>query len=263
MVEPVVSAVSLPPLQRTQEPALSGVEGTGHPNFRFGKVSQTLERACHPPDATNNYMMIAPVTDYNSAGQLKHFTYGNGVVADFGYNDHFETTSIRYSKTGSADLLNLVYNYGTQNDGEISTITDNLDATHSTSYTYDAWARLSTAQAGPNATPTWKYSYDYDRFGNRKNQNLLAGTTGYNTQLTIDPATNRITGTGNTYDAAGNMTGDSTHVYAFDAENGQTREGVWSAEPANCRQKTVPLVRGCMKPLRQTRWSGKVGKMHR
>jgi len=36
----------------------------------------------------------------------------NGVVADFGYNDHFETTSIRYSKAGSADLLNLAYNYG-------------------------------------------------------------------------------------------------------------------------------------------------------
>ena len=34
---PIVSAASLPPLQKTQEPALSGVEGTGHPRFRFEK----------------------------------------------------------------------------------------------------------------------------------------------------------------------------------------------------------------------------------
>jgi hypothetical protein len=71
---------------------------------------------------------------------------------DFGYNDHFETTSIRYSilcsKTGSADLPNLACNYGAQNDVEIATITDNLDPTRSTSYTCDAWSRLSTAQAG-------------------------------------------------------------------------------------------------------------------
>jgi len=84
-------------------------------------------------------------------------------------------------------------------------------------YTYDAWSRLDTAQAGPNATPTWKYSYNYDRFGNRRNQNLIAGAQGYQSLLNIDPNTNRITGSA--YDAAGNMTGDGNHTYAFDAEN--------------------------------------------
>ena len=33
----MVQAVSYPPLPKTQEPALSGVEGTGHPQFRNGK----------------------------------------------------------------------------------------------------------------------------------------------------------------------------------------------------------------------------------
>ena len=203
----------------------------------------TIGRLQTIADATNNYLTVTPLTDYNSAGQLKHFAYGNGVVADFGYNDHFETTSIRYSKTGSADLLNLTYGYGTQNNGEIATITDNLVSANSTSYTYDAWSRLSTAQAGPNTSPTWKYSYDYDRFGNRKNQNLLAGTTGYNTQLTIDPGTNHITGTGNTYDAAGNMTGDGTHTYTFDAENRITKidttTATYSYDGTNLRAKKV------------------------
>jgi RHS repeat-associated protein len=197
-------------------------------------------------DATNNYMTLTPTTDYTSAGQLKHFAYGNGVVADFGYNDHFEATSIRYWKNGSADLLNLVYSYGTQNNGEIATITDNLDPTRSMTYTYDAWSRLDTAQAGPSATPTWKYSYNYDRFGNRKNQNLIAGTSGYQTLLTIDPNTNHITGTGNVYDAAGNMTGDGNHAYAFDGENRittvdatATTTAAYTYDRANQRVKKV------------------------
>jgi len=99
------------------------------------------------------------------------------------------------------------------------------------------------AQAGPNATPTWKYSYDYDRFGNRPNQNLLAGTAGYNTQLTIDPNTNRISGTGNTYDASGNMTGDASHAYAFDAENRiktvDATAATYSYDAMNLRAKKV------------------------
>jgi RHS repeat-associated protein len=170
-------------------------------------------------DASNNYMTITAATDYNAAGQLKHFTYGNGVTADFGYNDHLQVASIRYWKTGSLDLLNLSYNYGSQNNGEIATITDNQDASHTMSYKYDPWSRLDTAQAGPDATPTWKYSYVYDRFGNRKQQNPIAGGSAYLSVLTIDPNTNRITDAGNTYDAAGNMTNDHVHAYAFDAEN--------------------------------------------
>jgi hypothetical protein len=37
----IVSAASYPPLQKTQEPALSVVEGTGHPQFRNGKEKTT------------------------------------------------------------------------------------------------------------------------------------------------------------------------------------------------------------------------------
>jgi hypothetical protein len=38
--QPMVSAASYPPLQKTQEPALSVVEGTGHPQLRNGKKRQ-------------------------------------------------------------------------------------------------------------------------------------------------------------------------------------------------------------------------------
>ena len=48
----------------------------------------------------------------------------------------------------------------------------------------------------------------YDRYGNRS-QHLLGGTISTTApQLTIDPATNRITTTGYGYDASGNLQAD-------------------------------------------------------
>lgn len=170
-------------------------------------------------DAANNYMTIAPNTDYNAAGQLTHFVYGNGVNANFGFNDHLQVTSISYTKTGGPDFLNLTYSYTTTanpgNNGQIASIT-NTDPTKSETFTYDAWGRLSAAQAGSSGA-TWGYTYNYDRFGNRRAQNPVG--TGTQVLLTIDQATNRIIDVGNSYDFNGNMTADTVHNYTYDAEN--------------------------------------------
>lgn len=61
------------------------------------------------------------------------------------------------------------------------------------------------------------FSYVYDRFGNRWQQNLTAGS-GPNPSYSFD-ANNRITGSSMTYDAAGNVTNDGNHSYTYDAEN--------------------------------------------
>ncbi len=93
--------------------------------------------------AGTNYLSQAA---YNAAGETLGFTYGNGVQASFGYNTRLQLATLRYY-TGSGDLLNLSYGYalGTANNGQIQGITDNLDATKSLSYTYDALARLQYA----------------------------------------------------------------------------------------------------------------------
>ncbi|MFZ3213424.1 MAG: RHS repeat-associated core domain-containing protein [Terriglobales bacterium] len=115
--------------------------------------------------------------------------------------------------------MNLSYGYalGTANNGQIQSITDNLDATKTLSYTYDALSRLQYATAGPTGSPTWKLGFVYDRYGNRTNENLLAGT-GPSGMWTPDPTTNRLPAPYG-YDAAGNMTNDSFNTYAFDAVN--------------------------------------------
>ncbi len=127
--------------------------------------------------------------------------------------------SLTYSKPGQT-LFSLSYGYVQNggNNGQITSITDNLDATRSMTYSYDPLGRLKVAFAGPEANPTWKLDWDYDRYGNRPNQNVRAGSPP-GPQLTIDPATNRVTGTGYSYDADGNMTADGLNSLAYDAEN--------------------------------------------
>jgi YD repeat-containing protein len=80
-------------------------------------------------------------------------------------------------------------------------------------YTYDAFDRLasSSQNSGTNA-----FSYVYDRFGNRWQQNVTAGS-GPISRLGFD-ANNHIV-SGASYDAAGNVTGDGTFTYAYDAES--------------------------------------------
>jgi len=77
---------------------------------------------------------------------------------------------------GAQDLLNLAYDYGTQNNGQIRKITYNTspgveEPTKTQNYEYDAWARLKKAYTTDLAQAgTWRLEWDYDRFGNRRNQ---------------------------------------------------------------------------------------------
>src|SRR5205807_2537978 len=60
---------------------------------------------------------------------------------------------------------------------------------------------------------------NYDRYGNMA---CAAGSNYCNTTITFDPATNHITTSGYSYDAAGNLlqdgTGTGTHSFQWDAE---------------------------------------------
>jgi RHS repeat-associated protein len=78
-------------------------------------------------------------------------------------------------------------------------------------YSYDDFGRLSTSGKSGQG-----FNYKYDRFSNRWQQNLTAGS-GPAPQYSFD-ANNRIIGSGITYDAAGNIMNDGFHSYSYDAE---------------------------------------------
>ena len=94
-------------------------------------------------------------------------------------------------------------------------------------YTYDELNRLKTATETNNSTQTWKQTFTFDRYGNRRfvEANTTMPTSFSNQALTnptISTSNNRLTSTGWTHDSAGNTTGDPDgRSFIYDAENKQ------------------------------------------
>jgi len=79
---------------------------------------------------------------------------------------------------------------------------------------YDEFNRLNARTVTQGTVQN--YTYGYDLYGNRVSQTPLQG--GYSFNPTINPVNNQITTSGYVYDPAGNMTNDTVHSYAYDAE---------------------------------------------
>jgi YD repeat-containing protein len=144
------------------------------------------------------------------------------VTASFGYSaDRLQLTSLAYAK-GTSTLFSLSYGYGAagSDNGQIQTVTDNVDAGRSVSYVYDNLARLASAvTSGDSNYPQWGLAFSYDRYGNRYAQTVTAGSAPSNS-VTIDQTTKRISQSPYTYDADGNMTNDGLNdSMVYDAEN--------------------------------------------
>ena len=88
------------------------------------------------------------------------------------------------------------------------------DSTRTAAYTYDQVNRLATAQT-PSAA-TWGDSYVYDAWGNLLQKNVIKGTA-ESMALTVNNK-NQVTTPAFTYDAAGNVTSDTSVSMAYDAE---------------------------------------------
>jgi RHS repeat-associated protein len=110
-------------------------------------------------------------------------------------------------------------------NGDVLTANDSVNGNWT--YSYDDFNRLATAG---NSSPQQGFSYAYDQYGNRWQQNLTAGSGGTsNLTFTVNTALTN----GNCYhaaglnnqpdgfchDAAGNLLNDGQHSYTYDAEN--------------------------------------------
>src|SRR5271165_761374 len=138
--------------------------------------------------------------------------------------------------------MDFTYNFvdaSSHNNGNVQKISNNIDWHRTQSFTYDSLNRISTAQTNADNQPAfqgdnslamcWAETFTYDPWGNILTLGLNATTqpnyvgctqeSGFNYTGAIG-TNNRITETGFTYDAAGNIIaspGPSTYVY--DAEN--------------------------------------------
>jgi RHS repeat-associated protein len=174
----------------------------------MGRISQVGSNG-------NNLLTIG---SYNAAGEVLGQTYGNSMVASYTYNNQLQLATL-VSGSVSTPVLNLTYNYGANDNGQIQSITDGINPSLSTSYSYDELGRLKTAQTNDlAASNTWKLKFSYDRYGNRLSEVPAAGTASMPfSEITIDSPSNRINGV--QYDNAGNITSDGLHSYTYNAEN--------------------------------------------
>jgi RHS repeat-associated protein len=164
---------------------------------------------------------------YNTANEVSGFTYGNSVAATYAYSaQRLQVSSLSYVK-GSTTLFSLSYGYaqGGGNNGQIASITDNVNSGRTSAYTFDSIYRLTAASTsgGGGGYSAWGLSWTYDRYGNRTAQTVTSGSAPA-VSPTISTSTNQITSLGGssfTYDSSGNLTQDDQYQYVYDGENRQ------------------------------------------
>jgi RHS repeat-associated protein len=165
---------------------------------------------------TNYPSPMVSVATYNAPGLLTSATIGSGTGAlteNRSYDDRLRPTTLSDGAAYSFDISRYAP------DGNILAVTDSVNGSWGygtgSSYTggYDDLNRLLTAIPAGQA---WSYSYAYDRYGNRWQQNLNgSGGSGPAFSTTFD-SNNRVSDGSVTYDAAGNVMQDPFNRYTYD-----------------------------------------------
>jgi RHS repeat-associated protein len=146
----------------------------------------------------NNAANLAININYKPFGGVSSLTYGNGIVGMMGYDNQYRIASIT---AGTA--LNLTY--ADDASGNITGITNTLDATNNKSFTYDTLDRLT------GGTGSWgSLGWTYDGVGNRQTENTNSYTYTANTNK-LNSANGKSYG----YDNNGNTTTENARIYTY------------------------------------------------
>jgi RHS repeat-associated protein len=170
---------------------------------------------------------------YAPSGALAQLQNGANLVTTYIYNQRFQPCWI-YATTGTAlaastlctgtdstpgNILDMKYsfNVGASDNGNVIGITNNRDTTRSQTFAYDQVNRIATGGTNSGCGANcWSLGFTYDQWANL----TTAAATGSATPLTLSVnSNNRITTSGFTYDASGNLTADVTSGYVWNAES--------------------------------------------
>ncbi|MEM8771162.1 MAG: RHS repeat-associated core domain-containing protein [Pseudomonadota bacterium] len=152
---------------------------------------------------------------YHPNGTVAGGNYGNGQVFTQSLNARQLPSLMRSVKSGVATAMDLSYAYNAR--GQVSSITDNADASYNRSFGYDGKGRLTSA------TGVWGTgSYKYDALDNIRQKKLGARTV--DISISSDNLVNQVTDTDNptrnfAYDARGNTANDGRYAFTYDHSN--------------------------------------------
>jgi RHS repeat-associated protein len=202
-----------------------------------GEISQVKSKK----NSAAGYWTYADAIERNSAGAITKLQLGNGHWENATYNERQQVVQMGLGRLDTThDLLNLEFKYktGTNSDNNgsmreqkitVPAVGSNGGFTAIQTYTYDSLNRLQSA-AETISSQTWKQTFLYDRYANRRfdttgsNTTTLGGCAQMACNPTIDKATNRFaSGQYYTYDANGNIAEDpAASEFTYDGENRQT-----------------------------------------
>ena len=153
---------------------------------------------------------------YNAAGQITSMSYARDPSGSSYYTETRQYNILQQlTRLTVPGVMDHEYRFSaTQNDGRITQRKDWVSGEEIT-YQYDSLNRLISAQT---TGPDWGQSFGYDGFGNLLSQTVTKGSAP-SLNVTVDPATNRITNPGMSYDANGNLTAMPGRTMTYDTDN--------------------------------------------
>jgi RHS repeat-associated protein len=182
-----------------------------------------------------NSINYATAALYSPMGALSSLQNGSGIVSTFYYNPRLQPCRISVKTSGTAPTqcsdtahtgnlmdLNYGYNVGVADNGSVAQIINNLNAGRTQTFTYDSLNRISSALTqGTSGSLCWGLDYGYDVYANLRTVSLDSARPSCSWTILnagVD-SNNRITNTGFSYDAAGNVLSDASFNYTWDAES--------------------------------------------
>ena len=186
---------------------------TSFSNGYFSTWYPTYNTAARLSGITN----LMSAAHYNAAGQVTSDTLATGETETYTYTNRNQLQAESAALNSTS-----IYSYSLtfDPDGDVTAANDSINGNWN--YKYDQFNRLvcsnlvtnGTCASPTNGTPT--YSYVYDRFGNRWQQN---GPYSFVTTFTGNATTNNNRMDLYSYDTAGNLLNDGTDQYFYDAKN--------------------------------------------
>jgi len=228
---------------------LSGaLDEQSYPSGRVVKneldVSGDLASVTSKENSSAIYKTYVNDFTYNAAGSVSSLRLGNGRFESTQFNSRLQPTQIGLGTSETTqNILKLEYGYGTTaNNGNVlsqtitvPTVGSNTGFAAVQTYTYDELNRLKSATEnvtphGGSQSQSWKQTYTFDRYGNRRFDFTGGNTTSPASNCTeaicnptVSTTNNRLTSTGWQYDDAGNTTRDAEYrTFTYDGENKQT-----------------------------------------
>jgi RHS repeat-associated protein len=188
-------------------------------------ITYTVSAVGRPQKAvdTANSINYALNATYAPQGAVAGAVFGQsgtfgGITYSATYNNRLSPYTASATSSGG-NALNLTFAYFA--NGNVETITNNLNSNRTESLTYDNLNRISTAHSqATSGSYCWGQSFGYDRYANLTSMTNTGTGSGcqalYSPSLSVNTK-NQISNSGFTYDASGDLTSDGTYTYAWDA----------------------------------------------